>query len=508
MPETQASLAALYTVGAFFACLGVILTVVVIRLVRIEHLRGLARATIERAGPWPPDPGGTSADGVAHAILPREGDGAQAAPLDHRQSGTSAQDLAEYGAYGAVTAAAITWSLASIDPDIVAAADFASDTAIHTGFDYAQYIHAHMDGFSQAAQEGFLARLQGYVGERFVADILVDQGHTVTQAATANQPIWDLLVDGHAVNVKTVADTASILPDAAAHPDVTYIVPADAHGATAHNVLHLDGFSHDTVHQAVHESLATVHGDTAFQWLAHHIPWVTLGFSAMRQINEIEKGKPIGPAISHCLADTAGRGGGAMLFGKIGAAIGSTAGPLGMIAAAGVGAIIGSLIGGAVAAQWKLRGLKRALAALTEALHSLGATFSDRLEEIRNHLHAPLRRMEQSLRALQQHVEARKRSWRWLIWPDFQTVLLDEAAQEGRKAVERERAAVARVNAILQTAKTTGRYESIGLMLANSPVIRQLLGCADAMLEPVQQAREAVLAERRILHPELAEKLR
>jgi hypothetical protein len=315
-------------------------------------------------------------------------------------------------------------------------------------------------------------------------------------------------MDGDAVNVKTVSDTASVLDAAAEHPDVTYIVPADAHGDTAHNVIRLEGFSHDTVQEAVHESLAAAHGDTALQWIMHNVPWVTLGFSAIRQYHAVEKGRPVGVAIHHGLADAVGRGGGALLGAKVGAGIGTLAGPIGTLVGTAAGALIAAMLGGRLANWWKQRGLRHALEVLKEALHTLGAGFGGRLEDIRGCLHAPLRMKEESLRALESHVEGLKGSWRWWVWPDFQTVLLDEAVLVGREAVQRERTAVAGVDAIISRAQETGRYEEIGLLLANAPVIRTRLGCANAVLEPVRYAREAVLKERRILHPELAEQLR
>lgn len=473
-----------------------------IRWLRLESLRRAARMTFSHGGALQEGPDGPAPFGPGNTALATED-----TVVPHWVDGSDSHqwlDRGEYATYGAMSAAAIVWGWASIDPDIVAAADFASEAGIRNGFDFAQYIHAHMDGLREAAKEGFLSRLQGYIGERQVADILMAQGHTVELAATANQPIWDLLMDGHAVNVKTVAETASVLDVAADHPDVTYIVPADAHGETAHNVLRLEGFSHDTAKEAVHESIAAAHGDTALQWIMHNVPWVTLGFSALRQYHAVEKGKPIGVAIHHGLADTVGRGGGAILGAKAGAAIGTLVGPVGTL----VGAVIAAKLGGKLAKQYKERGLRRALDALKDALHVYGAKFSDRLQEIRDYLYAPLRTKEQSVCAVERHVQGLKRSWRWWLWPDFRTVLLDEAVQVGHEAVRRERAAVASVDAVIQRATETGRYEEIGLMLANSPVIRDLLGCTDAMLEPVRRAREAVLTERRYLHPELTDQLR
>ncbi len=50
--------------------------------------------------------------------------------------------------------------------------------------------------------DGWFERLTGYVAEQKAASALEAAGHHVTFAATANQPVWDLLVDGHPVQIK------------------------------------------------------------------------------------------------------------------------------------------------------------------------------------------------------------------------------------------------------------------------------------------------------------------
>lgn len=468
-----------------------------LRASRIEELRSLARSRLDSVEGWREASRGVFANDAGAG-------GGSALPVPVRRNGEAASaeaslDRAEPWAYGGMTVAAFAWSLATIDPDVIAAADFASTESITNGLEYAQYIHEHLRGLDEAAREGFLARLQGYVGERHVADILMAQGHTVEVAADPNQPVWDLLVDGDPVNVKTVADTASVVPEAGDHPDVTYIVPEDAHGPVADNVVHLEGFSHDMAADAVHESVAAAQGETALQWLSHHIPWVTLGFAAVREFRAVERGKPLHVALQHGLTDTVLRGGGAILGGKAGALVGSVLGPPGTLVGAFVGASLGSMFGGKQALHCKQARLRRAVQGLEEALSTLGRAFADRLDDLSRHLRAPLSRMQDSLAVLQRHLERRKASWRWWLWPDFQTVLLDEAVRVGSETVQRERAAVERVEAAFRNARRSGRYDAIGVMLANSPALRKLLDCTDEMLEPVHRARAAVLTEWRYL---------
>jgi hypothetical protein len=274
---------------------------------------------------------------------------------------------AELGAYGAVTAAEYVWSWAAIDPAVVKAAAFSSGTAIHSGYDFAQFIHDHMDS---ALTEGFQNRLLGYVGEQQVRDLLISQGHVVHFADTANQPIWDLLVDGQHANVKTVASIASAKAEALAHPHVTYLVPEDAHGHAHENIVRLAGFKHDVAKESLKEGIASTKGETAAHGLGLHSPWITVGFAAYRNYKLVKLGKDPVVAVKHTAIESVGRGAGVLLGAKVGGLAGTAAGgPLGTLIGAVVGGLAGALGGGAIAEKWKLKPLSSALENLQSALH-------------------------------------------------------------------------------------------------------------------------------------------
>ena len=59
-----------------------------------------------------------------------------------------------------------------------------------------------MDG---GLSNGAIDCLQGHVAESIVADHLRSYGHEVLFPATSNQQGYDLVVDGHAYNVKDLA---------------------------------------------------------------------------------------------------------------------------------------------------------------------------------------------------------------------------------------------------------------------------------------------------------------
>ncbi len=411
---------------------------------------------------------------------------------------------AELATYGALTAAEFAWNWAKIDPSVIRATNFSSSIPVHNGYDFAQYVHAHYDALGTAAQEGFFNRLMGYVGEQKVADLLVHQGHRVLAAASATQPDWDMLVDGHPVNVKTVQDIASIKAEALAHHGVTYIVPSDAHGHLASNMAHVAGFHHDAVHSSLHEGIAAAHGEHALHGLGMHLPVLTVAASAYRNYQAVQMGKDVSVAIKHTVVESVGRGTGGVVGLKTGGAVGgllTLGNPLGIAVGAAIGAIGGGLLGGSLAEQHKRKPLDAAVLSMKTALHSYGATFSDKLDEVRGYLEAPLIRLQSSLTQVENDLEQRKSRLIWWLWPDFYTVLLEETARQGYKEVAFEWQKVSSVARIIQEAKQLKQFEKIGIMMANHPAVSELVGDSPSKLAAVYTARKAVFHERKQFDP-------
>ena len=112
--------------------------------------------------------------------------------------------------------AEVLWQWASIDPQVIRAVDAAHVDTVTSGFDLAQWVHQRIDPLEGDSLAGMQNRLLGYLGEQRVSGLLAAQGHQVEMATTANQPIWDLLMDGQQVNVKTVLELDGINPQVAA----------------------------------------------------------------------------------------------------------------------------------------------------------------------------------------------------------------------------------------------------------------------------------------------------
>ncbi len=427
--------------------------------------------------------------------------GVQAVHDQIRQFAGQPVNQAELASYGALTAAEFVWSWARIDPSVIKAADFSSSVPIHNGYDFAQYLHSHYDTLGVAAKEGFLNRLMGYFGEQQVADLLVHQGHVVQMAASSTQPAWDMLVDGHPVNVKTVQDLASIKAEALAHHGVTYVVPLDAHGHLTSNMSHVAGFHHGAAHSSLHEGVAAAHGEHAMHSLGMHLPLLTIGFAAYRNYQAVQLGKSVGAAMNHTVIESVGRGAGGVLGAKAGAVAGAIFGPAGMLIGGLAGAVGGGLLGGTVAEQVKRKPLNAVLARMETALHEYGVTFSGKMSTIHGYLETPLIRMRASVRQLENSLNARKSRLIWWLWPDFYTVLLEETLLQGQREISGEEQKINSVEAVFQQARSTGRFHAIGMMMVNHPAISELVGDCPDKLAVVRNVRQSVFHERKQLDP-------
>ncbi|MEP0766948.1 MAG: hypothetical protein HRF45_10470 [Fimbriimonadia bacterium] len=408
---------------------------------------------------------------------------------------------AELASYSAMTGAEYVAAWAMIDPDVTAAADFSSTAEIHSGLDFAHYIHQHYESLDAAAKEGFLNRLVGYVGEQQAADLLAHQGHAVQVAAEANQPVWDLLVDGHPANIKTVADIAAIKGEAAANPGVTYYVPQDAHGEVGENIIPLPGFSHDTAKEATKEAIAGAKGEIAAHGLGMHLPWITFAFAAYRNYKLVRDydQDPL-TAVKHTAMESVGRGVGVIAGAKLGGALGWFLGPIGALGGAILVGIVGALTGGALAEEWKMQPLRKAQERFESLLETFGRSFANQLSTIRERVLLPYQVRRTAVEALAAHAARRYMRPRFWLWPDFYTVLLMEAVTAARSQLTQDLERIRPALDVVDRAPSGG-WKQLGALMMNVPWLRQGLVHDESSLQATMNARADVFRERRKLNP-------
>jgi|GEM_PF-5563963 len=131
------------------------------------------------------------------------------------------------------------------------------------------------------------------------------------------------------------------------------------------------------------------------------------------------------------------------------------------------------------------------------ALHSYGATFSDKLEAVRGYLEAPLISLQSSLARVKSDLGQRKSRLLWWVWPDFYMVLLEETVRQGHKEAAAEWQKVSPVTCVIREAQQPKQFEKIGIMMANHPAVSELVGDSPSELAAVHAARKVAFHERK-----------
>jgi hypothetical protein len=465
---------------------------------------------------------------AAHALL-------QVYLLD---SGTGGVLSASAGAEAALDQAAA--SMGAFEPSVVQAvsamsARLADSVDPSVAPDADSFMVWFSENVNAPADLGAFLRLKGYVGEQQLADALEAQGHTVVLASTANNPGWDMLVDGEMlVNAKTHMTVYAAAAEARNNPDLFYAVPTDAAGSTdLPNLFTVEGFSNASVHDAMNATFAQaesaqaaldsagsfaasadvlqaqadaaveslVSGDFLADALGAGIPITLVAFTAYRQVKAVRDGKPWADAVKDGSLDVVVKGTGIL----VGAAAGGKAGlildatgitfglPIGAVVGSIAGAAAGSAAGAVGIAWWKDRHVRAATGQLKSALAQYGSQFTgqeslDRLTEI---LAAPAERSQRALMTLAEEHDADRRTLRWWLWPSDEQVRREQAlllaTEEVSKALNLCNTHIDHWNEILSG--PDGEVY-LGLAMVNSPVLAAELGADVSGLDAIEEWKD------------------
>ncbi len=217
------------------------------------------------------------------------------------------------------------------------------------------------------------------------AAFLEHAGHHVTMAAVPNQPVWDLLSDGHPVQVKEGLSAAHVKEFLASHPGVTVVTGKDLAANIHHSgVTGIPELDHDAV---AHSTKESIHGLKDGTHPGFHLPVVTLLSSAYRegklfwnQKTSIEK------AAAHVAGDVASVGAGLWAGTKTGAVIGSFLGPFGAAAGGLLGALAGAIAGKSVANGFRFAAFNKIRAEYLQTVEAARESIDRRIEESRTEI--------------------------------------------------------------------------------------------------------------------------
>ncbi|MCB1599308.1 MAG: hypothetical protein R3F18_18400 [Lysobacterales bacterium] len=246
---------------------------------------------------------------------------------------------------GTLTAGDMVYHASMLDPMAVAAADFSSTQDIDGTFDFAVFADRmyEADGRSFSGAE---ERLKGYVAEEYVAHRLIEKGHVVTRPDAANQPGYDLIVDGQPVQVKCRDSLSGLDEHFEQYPDVPVIANAELQSDLEASdyewkdqVYFVEGFSDEHISEITQRSI-----DAGNDLVDHDAAGFTIGLAAARNLLQWWKGKLTAEEVVWSTAiDAAGKGALSLAGGFTGAAAGLLLlGPAGAVILGPSGAIVAS----------------------------------------------------------------------------------------------------------------------------------------------------------------------
>ncbi len=163
--------------------------------------------------------GGERADRLREALFPQASRG----------------QAAEAFLVAGLTLGDVVYTATAINPTVVAAVDFSRAESLASIFDFGAFAQ-RMSDLPERASTGAESNLCGFVAEQMVATRLVEQGHQVSFPEIANNPGYDLLVDGAEFQVKCLADIGGLREHFKKYPEI----PVIANGERVHDVERLE----------------------------------------------------------------------------------------------------------------------------------------------------------------------------------------------------------------------------------------------------------------------------
>lgn len=256
-------------------------------------------------------------------------------------------DAAEMVAVAGLTAGDILYNAVSIDPMVLAAADFSRSEDIGDIFQFGAFAE-RIGSMTSAAAAGAGNNLRGYVSEQLVAARLAEVGHVVSFPETSNNAGFDLLVDGVPFQVKCLQSLSGLREHFSKYPDMPVYANAElaeavvsSGAAWAKLVFYVDGFDREIADLIMTTSMEAGEalGDL-------NVPYFAMAVSSARNLHRVWRGRmPLSDLPFSVVMDASVKGGLSVFGALSGKAIGLLAfGPAGALVLGGVGGV-GALVG-------------------------------------------------------------------------------------------------------------------------------------------------------------------
>lgn len=265
------------------------------------------------------------------------------------------------------------WSYSQVDTQVLDAIRFSSADKPSDFFDL-------KDRISDLSQ-GAITRLSGYVAEQQVALNLQQQGHHVQFPEKSNQEGFDLLVDGHPIQVKCTLSVSYVQGHLNQYPDIPVIVNKElAEAFLDHPQVIIDEqLSHTMIQNITVDSVHHLEkfGHSSELLLA---PLITFIFSSKRHYDLVKCGEyELKDAVTHTTIDSGARLAGILSGKTLGFALGSLGGPIGAIVGATAGAYLGNIFASAHSDQFLKKHVTLQGKKVAEMLKSYAIWFAEQV---------------------------------------------------------------------------------------------------------------------------------
>uniref|UniRef100_A0A7C1NWG7 Uncharacterized protein n=1 Tax=Agrobacterium albertimagni TaxID=147266 RepID=A0A7C1NWG7_9HYPH len=256
-------------------------------------------------------------------------------------------DRLEVAAVTALSAGDIFYNAVSIDPMVLAAADFSRSEDLGDIFQFGAFAD-RVGSMSEAAASGAANNLRGYVSEQLVAVRLAEVGHVVSFPETSNNAGFDLVVDGLPFQVKCLQSLEGLRTHFKKYPDLPVYANSDLADAVIDSgaewsklVFYVDGFDREIADLIMTTSLEAGEalGDL-------NVPYFAMAVSSARNLHRVWQGRmPLSDLPFSVIMDAIAKVGLSAVGALSGKTLGILAfGPAGALVLGGVGGV-GALMG-------------------------------------------------------------------------------------------------------------------------------------------------------------------
>ena len=234
-----------------------------------------------------------------------------------------------------------------IDPLVMEGVDFARAADLSNPLAFAAFANEQATLMAEGGGDS-IARLQGYVAERMVAQHMAAAGYDVSFPETSNQAGYDLIIDGQPFQVKCTESADYVREHLERYPDTPVIVNSElAEEFAGVPGVYVDpGLSASEVTALTEQAIAD-----GSEVLDFELPWIALAVSAAVEIRDLYRSRTgLTNSAINIATDTAGRTTLGTLGAKAGGVIGAVIfGPAGTVVGSLGGAIAGGIGGGRIA---------------------------------------------------------------------------------------------------------------------------------------------------------------